>query len=148
MKGLVCSVCGFISLDGDIEGGCPVCHSKKEAFKEVADAIVTPSAASDKIEANKKHIPVIKITKACGLIPESGCTDVNIKVGEITHPMLKEHFIMYVDTYIDKHYISRVFFSPEKMNPAVGLHLKVSTGTFQAIEKCNVHGAWMTETKI
>jgi superoxide reductase len=148
MKALVCAACGFIALDGDVSGPCPVCHSKKEIFKEVEDAIVTPSPATDKVELNKKHIPLVKIVKACGLIPDSGCTDVSVKVGETTHPMLKEHFIMYVDTYIDKKYISRVFFSPEKMNPAVGLHLKVSTGTFQAIAKCNLHGAWLTETKI
>ena len=147
MKGIVCSVCGFIALDGQAPDNCPVCHAPKAAFKDVENAIVVPSTATDKMEANKKHIPVITVEKQCGLIP-GACTDINIKVGEILHPMLPEHFIMYIDTYIDKKYISRIYFSPVKMNAAVGLHLKAESGTLQVIEKCNLHGVWLSEMNI
>jgi desulfoferrodoxin (superoxide reductase-like protein) len=62
--------------------------------------------------------------------------------------MTQEHYIMHVDAYIDKKFISRVIFTPDKINAAVGLHLKVTSGSFQAIEKCNLHGAWLSEIKI
>jgi superoxide reductase len=147
MKGIVCSVCGFIVIEGDAPEKCPVCGSPKKAFQEKEDAIVEPSEQTEKQEANKKHIPQIIVKKACKLIPD-GCIDVHVKVGEVTHPMKEEHYIMYIDSYIDKKYISRTYFSPEKMNPATALHLKVKGGKYTAIEKCNVHGAWMSETDI
>ena len=147
MKGIVCSVCGYIAIDGVAPDKCPSCGAPREAFKEKADAIVEPSKETEKLEANKKHIPLITVKKQCKLIPD-GCVDVNIKIGEITHPMLPEHFIMYIDCYIDKKFISRIKFTPEKMNPAVGLHLKVSGGKFTAIERCNIHGAWMSEADL
>ncbi|MCB4792880.1 MAG: hypothetical protein LHV68_13505 [Elusimicrobia bacterium] len=147
MKGFVCSVCGFISIDGAAPEKCPVCMSPKKAFNEKDDAIVTPSAATDKIETNKKHIPVIVVEKKCGLIPD-GCTDVQVKIGEVTHPMLPEHFIMNIDCYLDKKFILRAILTPGKLNPAVGLHLKVSSGKFSAVEKCNLHGNWMTEVDL
>ncbi|MCB4791486.1 MAG: hypothetical protein LHV68_06320 [Elusimicrobia bacterium] len=147
MKGIVCSVCGFIAIDGSAPEKCPVCSAPKKSFDEKADAIVEPSDKTEKLETNRKHIPQIIVKKQCKLIPD-GCTDVNIKVGEITHPMLPEHFIMYIDCYIDKKYISRTYLSPEKMNPAIGLHLKVDNGKFTTIEKCNIHGAWMSEVDL
>jgi desulfoferrodoxin-like iron-binding protein len=147
MTGYVCSVCGFISIDGTIPDKCPVCNVGKDKFKEDKNAIVEPTAATDKVELNKKHIPKIVVIKKCGLIPDE-CTDVHVKVGEITHPMLKEHFIMWIDAYIDKKFVARVHLTPEKLNPAAGLHLKVHGGKFTAVEKCSVHGAWMSEAEL
>lgn len=147
MKGIVCSMCGFIAIDGIVPEKCPQCGAPQKAFSEKPDAIVEPSPATEKMESNKKHIPQIIVKKQCKLIPD-GCVDINVKIGEITHPMLPEHYIMYIDCYIDKKYVARIKFTPEKLNPAVGLHLKVDKGTFTAVEKCNVHGAWLSETVI
>lgn len=144
MKGIVCSVCGFVSIDGIAPERCPVCGAPKNAFQEKEDAIVEPSEKTEKIEANKKHIPKIFVKKQCKLIPD-GCVDVNVKIGEVVHPMLPEHFIMYIDCYIDKKFIARTHLTPEKVNPAIGLHLKVSSGKFAAVEHCNLHGSWLTE---
>ncbi|MBN1621723.1 MAG: hypothetical protein JW871_03935 [Endomicrobiales bacterium] len=147
MKGIVCSVCGFISIDGSTPEACPVCGAPKKAFKEKEDAIVTPSDATDKVEANKKHIPKITVNKKCELIPE-GCVDVNVKIGEITHPILPEHHIMYIDCYVDKKFLSRTHLTAGRLYPAAGLHLKVKNGKFTAIEKCNIHGAWISEVDL
>lgn len=144
MKGFVCKVCGYISINQTAPENCPVCHAPKTAFQEKDDAIKTPRDASNLTEAEKKHLPVIAIVKKCGLIP-GGCQDVHIKVGEIQHPMEEKHFIMHIDFYIDKEYISRVILTPEKLNPAAALHLKASSGKLTAIELCNVHGAWLNE---
>jgi desulfoferrodoxin-like iron-binding protein len=139
-------MCGFISVDGSAPEHCPVCGAPKKAFNEKDNAITDPSDATDKVEANKKHIPSITVEKKCGLI--EGCTDVHVKIGETTHPMLPEHFIMFIDCYLDKKFISRIRLTPEKLNPAVGMHLKVSSGKFAAIEKCNIHGYWIKETEL
>ena len=147
MKGFVCKVCGFISIDGSAPDRCPVCGAPKTSFEEKQDAIKTPKDVNNLTELEKKHIPVITLVKKCGLIPE-GCQDVHVKMGEIQHPMQTEHYIMHIDFYIDKKFISRVHLTPDKLNPAAALHLKVTTGKLSVIELCNLHGAWIKETDL
>lgn len=144
MKGFVCKVCGFISIDGSAPEKCPVCGSPKTAFEEKEGAIKTPKDSNNLTELEKKHVPVITIVKKCGLIPE-GCQDLHVKMGEIQHPMLPEHYIMHIDFYIDKKFLSRVILTPEKLNPAAALHLKAQGGKLSVIENCNLHGAWIKE---
>ena len=142
-----CGSCGHIEFDTLTEK-CLVCHAAKDAFKENADAVKTPADPGSPTEAERKHTPKIVVVKECGLIPEGTCTDVHVRVGDIEHPMQTEHFIRYIDYYIDKTFISRVWLSPEVCHPAAALHLNVSAGTLTAVENCNVHGTWMAETQI
>ena len=129
MKGYVCMVCAFISINGSAPERCPVCGAPKASFEEKEDAIKTPKDANNLTELEKKHIPVI--TK-----------DAHVKVGEIQHPMLQEHYIQHIDFYLDKEFIARAHLTPDKLNPAAALHLKKSEGAISAIELCNLHGAW------
>ncbi|MBU4140945.1 MAG: hypothetical protein KKA80_03525 [Candidatus Omnitrophica bacterium] len=147
MKGYVCKVCKFISINGSAPDKCPVCGAPRTAFEEKEDAIKTLKDENNLTELEKKHIPVITVVKKCGLIPE-GCLDVHVKMGEIQHPMQAEHYIAHIDFYIDKEFISRVMLTPEKLNPAAALHLKASSGRLAAIELCNLHGAWIKETEL
>lgn len=147
MKGIVCKKCGYVALNGTAPEKCPVCYAPKEAFEEKEDALKTDQVKTEKGESEKKHIPAITIVKKCGLIPE-GCIDVHVRVGEILHPMLKEHFITYIDFYLNKEFISRVQLSPEVLNPAAALHIKAQQGTLSVIERCNVHGAWIKEAAL
>ncbi len=142
MKLFKCGMCGFIALEGAPEK-CPVCGSPKKMFKE--SEVKTSKDVATYGESEKKHIPLIMVSKKCGLMPSEGCTDVNVKIGEITHPMLPEHYIMHIDFYIDNKYVSRVMLSPDKINPAGCLHIKVLKGKLTVIEQCNVHGDWMNE---
>ena len=144
MKGFVCKVCKFISINGSAPDKCPVCGAPKAAFEEKDDAIKTAQDENKLSELEKKHIPVIKVVKTCGLISE-GCQDVHVKMGEIQHPMKAEHYIVHIDFYIDKEFISRVILTPDKLNPAVALHLKAQSGKLSVIELCNLHGAWIKE---
>lgn len=147
MKGYVCKVCAFISIDGTAPDKCPVCGAPKTAFAEKDDAIKEPKDANNLSELEKKHIPVITVVKKCGLIPE-GCVDVHVKMGEIQHPMQAEHYITHIDFYIDNKFIARVHLTPEKLNPAAALHLKASSGKLSVIELCNLHGAWIKEQEL
>jgi len=138
MNSLICKTCGYVSINGTAPDKCPVCQSPKEVFEE-KDIIQT----SESEGSTEKHIPVIKVVKTCGLIGE-GCTDVHVKVGETAHPMESEHFIAFVDFYVDKEWVSRAHLSPA-LNPAAGAHVKASSGKLTAIELCNVHGYWINE---
>ena len=147
MKGFLCKVCGFISINGSAPENCPVCGAPRTSFEEKEEAVKTPKDANNLTELEKKHIPVITIVKKCGLIPE-GCQDVHVKMGQIQHPMQEEHYIMHIDFYIDNEFISRVKLTPEKLNPAAALHLKAESGKLSVIELCNLHGAWIKEVEL
>lgn len=147
MKGIVCQVCGFVSINGSAPEKCPVCNAPKTSFKEKEDAVKIALDANNLTEAEKKHIPVITVVKKCGLIPE-GCQDVHVKMGEIQHPMQPEHYIQHIDFYVDNEFISRVILTPDKLNPAAALHLKAKAGKLAAIELCNLHGAWVKEVDL
>lgn len=147
MKGFVCKVCAFISINAKAPDKCPVCGAPNSSFEEKEDAIKTPENTNILTELEKKHIPVITIVKKCGLIP-SGCQDAHVKIGEIQHPMQPEHYITHIDFYIDNEFISRVILTPDKLNPAAALHLKVASGRLCAIELCNLHGAWIKEANL
>lgn len=147
MKGFVCGVCKFISINGSAPDTCPVCSAPKTSFHEREDALNSPKDTENLTETEKKHLPVIVQVKECGLISQ-GCQDVHVKVGEIEHPMQQEHYIMHIDLYIDNEFISRVILTPTTLNPAAALHLKAQTGKLTAVELCNVHGAWVKETDL
>lgn len=144
MKGIVCRVCGFISINGNAPEKCPVCGASKTSFEEKENAIRT---SQDEVNLSEKHTPVITVVKKCGIVSE-GCKDVHVKVGEVTHPMLKEHYIGIIDFYLDNDFLARLHLVPEKLNPAGALHLKVESGKLSVIEHCNLHGAWIKETNI
>jgi len=146
MDTFVCGKCGFIAF-GSAPDICPVCGAKKEAFELDNTAIKRPTDATTLSELEKKHIPQIKITKTCGLVGP-GCVDANIKIGEILHPMEIKHYIMYMDIYLDRAFIARYHLSPDKLNPVLGIHLKVDSGNLLVLENCNLHGRWLSEVKI
>ena len=147
MKGFVCKVCGFVPINGTAPEKCPVCGAPKSAFEEKQEALKLPKDANNLSELEKKHIPVIKAVKTCGLVPE-GCLDVHIRIGEILHPMQNEHYILDIDLYINQEFSARVKLTPQDLNPAAGLHLKATDGKISAVSHCNLHGSWIKEAEI
>jgi len=144
MNTLVCNVCGYVALNGIAPEKCPVCQAPKQSFKEQADVLKVAADKSKMTELEKKHTPMIVVVKSCGLIP-GGCIDVHVKIGEIIHPMTAEHQIQTIDFYLDKEFLSRVILTPEKVNPAAGMHLKANSGTLTVISSCNLHGKWIND---
>jgi superoxide reductase len=147
MKGFVCGVCGFVSIDGSAPEKCPVCGAVKTVFQEKEDALKTAADIATKGESEKKHVPAISIEKKCSLYPD-GCISVTVKVGEIPHPMLAEHHIRWIDLYVDRKFVSRVHLTPVTMYASAGWHLKIAGGKIAAIEACNLHGAWFNEVAL
>lgn len=138
----ICKICGHIEFNQAPEK-CPVCGASKSNFSQDPDAI-NPAEK----EGKEKHVPVIVTSDSCGLIP-GACKDVHIKVGSTPHPMQADHWIQWIDVYINHTFSARYMMNPESLNAAVGIHIKSGqSGTIQAIEHCNKHGNWMAEAAI
>jgi superoxide reductase len=146
MKSKVCKICGYVALDGNTEV-CPICFAKN-VFEDKEDAYKLADFKTEKGESEKKHIPSFTVVRECGLIPNAGCVDVHVKIGEITHPSLPEHHITEITFYIDNKFAANVILSAN-VNPASVIHLKGGTkGKVQVIETCNIHGKWYNEIEV
>jgi superoxide reductase len=120
---------------------CPVCASPR--FKEQAGAIKDAG-----LEGKEKHVPVITVTNACGLAPDT-CRDIHVKIGSTIHPMQDDHWIKWIDVYVNRIFTARYTMLPGSMQPIVGLHLKKeATGKIMIVENCNKHGRWMSEATL
>ncbi len=144
MKVFICQVCGHIEFN-DAPGNCPVCGAPQNQFKQ-NDNIFKESQENSP-EADVKHIPAVTINKECKLIPEEGCTDAFIRIGETLHPSVEKHFIQFIDAYMDDKFIERIYLSPD-VYPAACLHLKNDSGKLTVVENCNIHGYWMAEVNV
>jgi len=146
MDTFVCKKCGFVAFK-QAPDNCPICHAPKQDFRLDPNVIKKPTYPKNPTEADKKHIPVIEMKRQCALVGP-GCIDAGIKIGEILHPMEAKHYIMYIDIYLDYDFIGRYHLSPEKLNPALGIHLKLTGGKLLVLENCNLHGRWVGEAEV
>ena len=144
MKLFVCRGCGHIAI-GEAPDKCPACGAPKSSFTRNDD--VFKEAEEKSKEGAVKHIPSIKVSKECGMIPENDCIDVLVRVGETLHPMLPEHFIQWIDCYVNEKFVSRIQLTAD-MNPAVVFHLKNVSGKIEIVAFCNLHGHWFAEESL
>ena len=144
----VCTVCGYIVLDGTVPDVCPVCHAKSSAFSEQENALMIPKDSLALTDAEKKHTPHIVVAKESELISEE-CMDVRVRIGiDILHPMTKEHLITWLDYYIDDVFCGRISFS-QVLYPESSLCIPANTGKkITVVSQCNVHGAWKNEADL
>lgn len=147
MKTFVCQVCGHVAFD-QAPVDCPVCNSAIENFENDPDAIKKPADPDNLNELEKKHLPIMQIDKTCGLNHDDGCLTLRVSIGETEHVMESEHFINFMDVYVNRKYISRVVYTPKRMRSAATLHLNVDRGTLSVIANCNVHGNWRAKMKL
>jgi superoxide reductase len=147
MKTFECQACKHIAFD-EAPVECPVCGKAIENFENEPDAIKKPADPDNLSESDRKHIPQIILNRECNLNHDETCIIVQVKIGEIEHVMETEHFINFIDIYVDRKYVTRAMFTPKKMHPAVNLHLNVSTGMLSVIAHCNVHGNWRAKVKL
>lgn len=116
-----CPHCGNVIVKHVDSGVVPHCCG--EEMKELS-----PKGIDG---AKEKHVPVVTRIENNML---------NIKVGEMPHPMTPEHHIAFVavetPTSIDVHYLD-----PAKPAEAVCYDPQEVTAVY---EYCNLHGLWMT----
>ncbi|KYK26781.1 desulfoferrodoxin [Euryarchaeota archaeon SM23-78] len=113
-----CSVCGNIVEVVHASVGELVCCGKPMILMEenTVDA------------AQEKHVPVIEKIK----------TGVKVSVGSVLHPMIKEHYIEWIEIIADgKSY--KKFLKPGDKPEA---EFCVKADKITAREYCNLHGLW------
>lgn len=147
MKTYVCQVCGHIAFD-QAPVDCPVCKMPIENFENVPDAIKKPLDPENLTEGERMHMPLIKIGRECNAVSLNRCIDVQIKVGAIEHEMTSEHFINFIDIYLDRKYIMRGMLTPKRSYPLISVCLNVTSGSLSAISNCSVHGSWRTKVTL
>jgi len=114
-----CEVCGNIVfvLHGG-EGKLVCCGQPMELMEEKTETD----------EGKEKHIPVIeKIERG-----------IKVKVGSVSHPMEKNHYIEWIEV-TDGSRIYRKFLFPGEKAEAF---FPVSSENIKVRELCNVHGLW------
>jgi desulfoferrodoxin-like iron-binding protein len=135
----VCGICGHVAFGGP--DTCPVCHAPKEKFTQ-DDTLFINAEANNKT-GGEKHVPVITLKKQSELIAEP-CKEVVVRIGKTLHPMVEDHFIRFIDCYVDDKYVERVILTPGAM-PATTAYIKVVGSKIRVVEYCTVHGYWQAE---
>ncbi len=86
------------------------------------------------VEASKeKHIPVVHVNDS----------QVIVEVGSVAHPMVSEHYILWIMLRTDKGFMYRIL-TPGEPAAAV-FDIQPDEKPLRAYEMCNVHGLWKKE---
>jgi superoxide reductase len=147
MKTYVCQVCGHVAFD-QAPVDCPVCKMPIENFENVPDALRKPLDPENLTEEERTHTPLVGISRQCNAISDKGCIDIQIKVGAIEHEMTSEHFIDFVDIYVDRTYVMRAALTPKRAHPLISVCLNAASGRLAVISNCNVHGSWIVKATL
>jgi len=117
-----------------------VCKHCGNMVGMIKDAGVNPVCCGEKMEeviantvdaAKEKHVPVVTIDN----------NKINVKVGEVEHPMTSEHLIEWV-------YIKTVEGGQRKAlndKPEADFIITDSDKVLEVYAYCNLHGLWKVE---
>ena len=116
-----CEVCGnIVEMVHEGVGQLVCCGQPMKLYSEnTVDA------------ALEKHVPVIEKIE----------TGFKVKVGSVAHPMLKEHYIEWIELVADGR-AYRQFLNPGDVAEAV---FCIDADRVTAREYCNLHGLWKRE---
>jgi superoxide reductase len=122
MKFYRCPVCGNVIVlpYGNVK-------NVKCCGKELEE--LTPNTTDAALE---KHVPVYTRTG----------DDITVKVGEVEHPMTKEHYITFIAQVYDNK-VDFAYLNPGDKPEAKFKYVKNSI----LYEYCNIHGLWSKEVK-
>ncbi len=95
-------------------------------------------------ESEMKHFPVLEINKCKD---RDGYYFVKVTVGKyIKHPMDPEHFIQWIELYINSSLTFRCELMPECSEPVFTSIFKFpKNAEIFAKAKCNKHGVWISK---
>ena len=92
-----------------------------------------------------KHTPIIKVV---GTVTPGETIDVIVDVSTLGHPNDNAHHIQWVELRANDLFIARAEFTPRITLPIVTFKVVVPReGVLEltAIERCNMHGLWVSE---
>lgn len=114
-----CDICGNIVEVLNVGGGTLSCCGKPMT-------LLTENTVDAAVE---KHIPVA----------EEKDGELLVKVGEVEHPMLTEHFIQWIEVITKDGQVLRKHLNPDE-KPAA--RFNVNGEVDRVREYCNLHGLW------
>ncbi len=141
-KALVCSVCGYVHLKETAPEKCPVCGAGSKVFGLKDDALKTKEDIVTTGESHKKHLPKIAINNISESVQE-----IKVKVGELEHPMIPEHYITNIMFYANDEYVGGIALT-SNLEPEGSVVLNAKGKKISVIEHCNIHGNWISEENI
>ncbi len=153
LKIFVCKVCRHTAFEYQ-PITCPICGAPIEKFEHKPEVLKTVGDFELLGEFEKKHFPLINISKEQNSLPYYKYVDVHAKVGEIAHAMDTEDHITFIDFYfnnfsLNKRFIARVSLNCNIMFPEAILRLNnAATGVLTVIGNCSAHGSWLTEAAL
>lgn len=118
----VCKHCGNIIIKLHDSGVPVVCCGEKMAE-------LVPNTVDAAVE---KHVPVVTITG----------DKVDVKIGEVAHPMIEEHHIQWI--YLVGEKTAQLVYLQPGDEPAASFVL-VDDEVVEVYEYCNLHGLWKKE---
>lgn len=116
-----CNICGNMVEILQAGTGNLVCCGREMQLLEERIGDVGP----------EKHIPII----------EKSGPNVKVKVGEIPHPMEKDHHIEWIEIITD----DRVYRKFLKPNDKPEAEFEIDADKIKAREYCNIHGLWKSQ---
>jgi superoxide reductase len=119
----ICKHCGNI-IGMILSSGAPVSCCGEEMSELVANTVDA---------SREKHVPVVTVDGNA----------VTIKVGSVPHPMLAEHYIMWVYLQTEKGGQRKCLKPGEE--PTVTFKLTDDDKPLAAYEYCNLHGLWKAD---
>lgn len=117
---------------------CPICGNQIGMIKNNGPKVMCCGQEMQLMEANstdasqEKHVPTYKVEG----------NEIFVKVGEVEHPMEKEHYIMWI-ALVSEHKTTRVTLYPEQGTDVIFEYVPNST----LYAYCNKHGLWKADVK-
>jgi len=113
---------------------CPICANQIELIDDNGIKVVCCGQEMELLKPNtidasqEKHVPIY----------EKIGDEIVVKVGEVEHPMEKDHYIMWIAVASDNK-MTRITLYPEQSTEVRFEYIKGST----IYAYCNKHGLWM-----
>lgn len=122
MKCYYCELCGNLFEVVDDAGVNPVCCGQNMKSVE---------ANSDDTASKEKHVPVVEKE---GFITR-------VKVGDVPHPMGREHYIEWIEVETDKGVYRK--FLDVGVEPEAEFIINEKENIKNVYAYCNLHGLWV-----
>lgn len=134
-----CEICGNITEVLHVGVGELVCCG--QAMKLIVEKIneegqENPTDAKALVD---KHLPIVE------KLPDNICRGgdgIIVKVGEIAHPMEKEHYIEWVEVKTKANKIGKQFLKP---GDNTEMEFQTRDDIIEVRVYCNVHGLWKSK---
>lgn len=122
------------------------CNKCGNIFEVIKDSAIVPVCCGESMEeiipntkedvAKEKHIPVFKRNK----------NKIEIMIGSVPHPMVKEHYIEWIELETNNSVYRRNLLDTNK--PCVTFYLSdEDEEVINIYAYCNIHGLWSVKGK-